>query len=92
MVLVSALGSTFASNKEALLVLGVLCGPGGETIAPTSVEVVSDVISSGRRVEAVGGITGTGVLTSAIGGMLSLLFADLWDRAIASYPRRILSR
>ena len=78
MVLVSVLGSAFAPNMEVFLALRVLGGLGGGTIPPTSVGVVSDVISPARRAQAVGGIMGTVVLTSAISVPLVALFADLW--------------
>jgi predicted MFS family arabinose efflux permease len=78
MVLVSVLGSAFAPNMEVFLALRVLGGLGGGTIPPTSVGVVSDVISPSRRAQAVGGIMGTVVLTSAIAVPLVALFADLW--------------
>ena len=78
MVLVSVLGSAFAPNMEIFLALRVLGGLGSGTIPPTSVGVVSDVISPARRAQAVGGIMGTVVLTSAISVPLVALFADLW--------------
>ena len=78
MVLISVLGSAFAPNMEVFLALRVLGGLGGGTIPPTSVGVVSDVISPARRAQAVGGIMGTVVLTSAISVPLVALFADLW--------------
>ncbi len=78
MVLVSMLGSAFAPNMEIFLAVRVLGGLGGGTIPPTSVGVVSDVISPARRAQAVGGIMGTVVLTSAITVPLVALFADWW--------------
>ena len=78
MVLISILGSAFAPNMEVFLVLRIIGGLGGGTIPPTSVGVVSDVISPARRAQAVGGIMGTVVLTSAITVPLVALFADLW--------------
>ena len=78
MVLISVLGSAFAPNMEVFLVLRVLGGLGGGTIPPTSVGMVSDVISPARRAQAVGGIMRTVVLTSAIAVPLVALFADLW--------------
>ena len=78
MVLISMLGSAFAPNMEVFLALRVLGGLGGGAIPPTSVGVVSDVISPARRAQAVGGIMGTVVLTSAITVPLVALFADLW--------------
>ena len=78
MVLISVLGSAFTPNIEVFLALRVLSGLGGGTIPPTSVGVVSDVISPARRAQAVGGIMGTVVLTSAISVPLVALVADLW--------------
>ncbi len=78
MVLVSVIGSAFAPNIEVFMALRVLGGLGGGTIPPTSVGVVSDVISSARRPQAVGGIMGTVVLTSALTIPLVALFADWW--------------
>ncbi len=78
MVLISMVGSAFAPNMEVFLVLRIIGGLGGGTIPPTSVGVVSDVISPARRAQAVGGIMGTVVLTSAITVPLVALFADLW--------------
>ena len=79
MVLVSVVGSAFAPNIEVLMALRVLGGLGGGTIPPTSVGVVSDVISPARRPQAVGGIMGTVVLTSALTIPLVALFADWQD-------------
>ena len=78
MVLISMVGSAFAPNMEVFLVLRIIGGLGGGTIPPTSVGVVSDVISPARRAQAVGGIMGTVVLTSAITVPLVAWFADLW--------------
>ena len=78
MVLVSVIGSAFAPNIEVFMALRVLGGLGGGTIPPTSVGVVSDVISAARRPQAVGGIMGTVVLTSALTIPLVALFADWW--------------
>ena len=50
---VSVLASAFAPNIEVLLVLRVLTGLAGGTLPPTSVGVVSDVISPARRAQAV---------------------------------------
>ena len=77
MMLVSVLGSVFAPNMEVLMALRVLGGLGGGAIPPTSVGVVSDIISPARRAQAVGGIMGTVVLTSAVSVPLVALFADL---------------
>ena len=76
LVLVSVIASAFAPNMEVFLALRVVAGLGGGTISPTSVGVVSDVISPARRAQAVGGIMGTVVLTSALTIPLVALFAD----------------
>ena len=78
LVTVSVVASAFAPNLEVFLALRVLAGLGGGTIPPTSVGVVSDVISPARRPQAVGGIMGTVVLTSAVTIPLVALFADWW--------------
>ncbi len=78
LVLVSVFASAFAPNIEVFLALRVLAGLGGGTIPPTSVGVVSDVISPARRALAVSGIMGTVVLTSALSIPLVALFADWW--------------
>ena len=78
LVTISVVASYFATNLEVFLALRVLAGLGGGTIPPTSVGVVSDVISPARRPQAVGGIMGTVVLTSAVTIPLVALFADWW--------------
>ena len=78
LVTVSVFASAFAPNLEVFLALRVVAGLGGGTIPPTSVGVVSDVISPARRPQAVGGIMGTVVLTSAVTIPLVALFADWW--------------
>ena len=78
LVTASLLASAFAPNIEVLMALRVLVGLGGGAIAPTSVGVISDVISQAKRAQAIGGIASTIVLTSAISIPLVALFADLW--------------
>ncbi len=78
LVVVSLLASAFAPNIETFMALRVLAGLGGGAIAPTSIGVISDVISHARRSQAIGGIASTIVLTSAISVPLMALFADLW--------------
>ncbi len=86
LVLVSVIASAFAPNMEVFLALRVVAGLGGGTISPTSVGVVSDVISPAKRAQAIGGVASTIVLTSAISIPLVALFADwrfplsLWGR------------
>ena len=78
LVVVSLLASAFAPNIEVMMALRVLAGLGGGAIAPTSIGVISDVISQGRRAQAIGGIASTIVLTSAISIPLMALFAEWW--------------
>ena len=78
MVVVSLVCSAFAPNIETLMALRVLAGLGGGAIAPTSIGVISDVISPARRAQAIGGLASTIVLTSAISVPMMALFADLW--------------
>ena len=79
LVMVSLLASAFAPNIEVLMALRVLVGLGGGAIAPTSIGVISDVISQAKRAQAIGGVASTIVLTSAISIPLMALFADLWS-------------
>ena len=75
---VSLLASAFAPNIEVFMALRVLAGLGGGAIAPTSIGVISDVISPAKRAQAIGGIASTIVLTSAISIPLMALIADWW--------------
>ena len=79
LVVVSLLASAFAPNIEVLMALRVLVGLGGGAIAPTSIGVISDVISQAKRAQAIGVVASTIVLTSAISIPLMALFADLWS-------------
>ena len=79
LVVVSLLASAFAPNIEVLMALRVLVGLGGGAIAPTSIGVISDVISQAKRAQAIGGVASTIVLTSAISIPLMAQFADLWS-------------
>ncbi len=78
LVVVSLLASAFVPNIEVLMALRVLVGLGGGAIAPTSIGVISDVISLSRRARAIGGLASTIVLTSAVSIPLVALFADWW--------------
>ena len=78
LVVVSLLASAFTPNIEVLMALRVLVGLGGGALAPTSVGVISDVISPAKRAQAIGGIASTIVLTSAISIPLMALFAEWW--------------
>ena len=79
LVVVSLIASAFAPNFEVLMALRVLAGLGGGALPPTSIGVISDIISQARRAQAIGGIASTIVLTSAISIPLMALFADLWS-------------
>ena len=78
LIVVSLLASAFTPNIEVLMALRVLVGLGGGGLAPTSIGVISDVISPARRAQAIGGIASTIVLTSAISIPLMALFAEWW--------------
>ena len=78
LVVTSLLASAFAPNIETLMALRVLAGLGGGAIAPTSIGVISDVISPVKRAQAIGGLASTIVLTSAVSIPLVALFADWW--------------
>jgi len=78
LVVISLLASAFAPNIEVMMALRVLAGLGGGAIAPTSIGVISDVISQAKRAQAIGGLASTIVLTSAISIPLMALFADWW--------------
>lgn len=78
LVVASLLASAFAHNIEMLMALRVLAGLGGGAIAPTSIGVISDVISPAKRAQAIGGLASTIVLTSAISIPLVALSADVW--------------
>ena len=80
LVVVSLLASAFAPNIEVMMALRLLAGLGGGAIAPTSIGVISDVISQAKRAQAIGGIASTIVLTSAISIPLMALFAEWWGR------------
>ena len=77
LVLVAAvLASAFAPNIEVFLVLRVLIGLAAGTLPPTSVGVLSDVISPERRAQAVSGILAVGVLTTAVSVPVVAVLAD----------------
>ena len=78
LVATSLLASAFAPNIETLMALRILAGLGGGAIAPTSIGVISDVISPVKRAQAIGGLASTIVLTSAVSIPLVALFADWW--------------
>ena len=77
LILVAAvLASAFAPNIQVFLVLRVLIGLAAGTLPPTSVGVLSDVISPERRAQAVSGILAVGVLTTAVSVPVVAVLAD----------------
>ena len=74
---VSVIASAFAPNIEAFLALRVLTGLAAGMLPPTSVGVLSDVISPQRRAQAVSSFLSIGILTSAVSVPLALGLADL---------------
>ena len=73
----SVSASAFAPSIEAFVALRVLTGLAAGAIPPTGVGVLSDVISPRRRAQAVGGLLGIGILTSAFSVPFALGMADL---------------
>ena len=74
----SVLGSAFAPNIEALLVLRVLTGLAGGMLPPNAVGAVSDIISPARRAQAIGALLAISVLTSAVTVPMVALLAE-WN-------------
>ena len=72
----SVIASAFAPNIQVLLALRVLTGLAGGTLPPTSVGVVSDVISPGRRAQAVTALLALNGLASAITVPIVAVLAD----------------
>ncbi len=77
LLIVSVIASAFAPNLEVFLALRVLNGLAAGALPPTSVGVLSDVISPERRAQAVSGFLAIGTLTSAVSVPLALGLADL---------------
>ena len=73
---VSVIASAFAPNIQVLVALRVLTGLAGGTLPPTSVGVVSDVISPGRRAQAVTALLALNGLASAITVPIVAVLAD----------------
>ena len=73
----SVVGSAFAPNIEVFLVLRVMTGLAAGMLPPTSVGVLSDVISPERRAQAVSSFLAIGILTSAISVPLALGLANI---------------
>ena len=66
LLVVSVLASAFAPGIEAFLALRMLTGLAAGMLPPTSVGVLSDIISAKRRAQAVSGFLSIGILTSAV--------------------------
>ena len=73
---VSVMASAFAPNFHVLLALRVFTGLGGGTIPPNAIAAVSDIISTERRGQAVGGLMAVNVLTAATTVPIMALLAD----------------
>ena len=73
----SVIASAFAPNIEVFIVLRVLNGLAAGMLPPTSVGVLSDVISPKRRAQAVSSFLAIGILTSALSVPVALGLADL---------------
>ncbi len=72
----SVLASAFAPNIETLLALRALTGLAGGTIPPTSIGVVSDVISPARRAQAVTAVLAMQGVVSAVTVPMVAVLAD----------------
>ena len=77
MLVASVLASAFAPSIQVFLLLRVLTGLAAGMLPPTSVGVLSDVVSPERRAQAVSGFLAIGILTSAVSVPLALGLADL---------------
>ena len=64
--------SAFAPNIETFIALRAMTGLTAGALPPTSVGVLSDIISPARRAQAVSGLLAIGILTSAISVPLAL--------------------
>ena len=72
----SVIASAFAPNIEVFVVLRILTGLAAGSLPPTSVGVLSDVISPERRAQAVSGFLAIGIMTSAVSVPVALQLAD----------------
>ncbi len=77
LLVVSVFASAFAPNFEIFLALRAMTGLAAGTFPPTSVGVLSDVISPERRAQAVGALLAMGTLTSAVSVPLALGLVEL---------------
>ena len=76
MLVASVTASAFAPNIEVFLVLRLLTGLAAGTLPPTSVGVLSDVISPERRAQAVSALLAVGVLPSAVSAPVAAVLVD----------------
>lgn len=72
----SVSASAFAPNIEVFVVLRILTGLSAGMLPPTSVGVLSDVISPERRAQAVSAFLAIGIMTSAVSVPVALELAD----------------
>ena len=73
---VCVIASAFARSIEALLALRVLTGLAGGTLPPTAVGAVSDVISPGKRAQALTALLAINGVSSAITVPMVAVLAD----------------
>ena len=85
MLVASVVASAFAPNIEVFLALRVLTGLAAGMIPPTSVGVLSDVISPERRAQAVSSFLAIGILTSAVSVPLALGLADFGEASFGGW-------
>ena len=72
----SVIASAFAPNIEVFLALRIMTGLAAGTLPPTSVGVLSDVISPERRGQTVSALLSIGILTSVVSVPVALGLAD----------------
>ena len=73
---VSTIATAFAPNLEVMLAVRILTGLGGGMVPPNSVAAVSEVISSERRAQAVGGLMAISILGVSVSVPLLALLAE----------------
>ena len=72
----SVIASAFAPNIEVFLALRIMTGLAAGALPPTSVGVLSDVISPERRAQTVSAVLSIGILTSVVSVPVALGLAD----------------
>ena len=85
MLVASVVASAFAPTIEVFLALRVLTGLAAGMLPPTSVGVLSDVISAERRAQAVSSFLSIGILTSAVSVPLALGLTDLGEANLGGW-------